>query len=144
MVAGRKKRRVTIWACWGFGLPLLSIGLSTLVSLPKPPSWTDFLELACNQDLLAVAFTVSAASAADMVFSPQSPDGDTFKVLLGSIGLILAIIQAFLFGVVRVWNSPGVPSTVDPFQPIQVAGGIAVLYMGSMIVSLLCEAFCEV
>lgn len=143
-MANRVKKRLFIWLFFGLVLTLLPIIGAAVMSLPKQPNFIEFFELACNQDLLAVAFTLSAAAAADVIFSRRRPDDDLLKLVLGSIGLIMAFIAAFSFVIIRAWVSPGQPATADPFQPFSVAVGIAALYIGSMIVSALCEALSEV
>jgi hypothetical protein len=144
VVASKVKKRLLIWVFFGLILTLLPIIGASIMSLPHHPDVVDFFELACNQDLLAVAFTLSAAAAADVIFSRSRPDEDILKLVLGSIGLLMAFISAFSFVIIRAWSSPGFPATGDPFQPFSVAVGIAALYIGSMVVSALCEALSEV
>jgi hypothetical protein len=88
-----------------------------------------------NQDLLAVSFTLSAAASADFIFSREGKDGGLLKVGMGSVTMVLAFISAISYAVVKAGD--------ERFNPYQTACAVALLYAGSMVCSLVCEALSE-
>jgi hypothetical protein len=134
-VKNKVKKRIIVWIFFGMLLTALPILGGAAMSLPKNPTLVEFFELACNQDLLAVAFTLSAAAAADVMFSREHRDDDIMKVFLGSIGMFMAFVSALSFAIIR--------SGDVSFEPIQVACGVLALYIGCMVTALCCEALSE-
>jgi len=128
-------KRVLVWLFFGMILTAVPITAAAVMSLPKNAGIVDFFELVFNQDLLAVAFTLSAAASADVIFSRESKDGGLLKVGMGSFTMVLAFVSAIGYAIIK--------SGDERFDPYQTAWGVALLYAASMLCSLVCEALSE-
>jgi hypothetical protein len=110
-------KRVLIWLFFGMILTAVPITAAAVMGLPKNASIVNFFELVFNQDLLAVAFTLSAAASADVIFSREGKDGGLLKVGMGSLTMVLAFVSAIGCAIVK--------SGDERFDPFQTACAVA-------------------
>jgi len=129
-------RRVILWLCFGFILTLVPLAIVALITAPANSGLVSFLNAASNEDLLAVAFTLAAAAAADVLIPQEDQTVGIWRVLAGSITIVFAIFTAMMYVVLKT-HSYHVASE-------QIVLGTQIVYGISMVCSLVCEILSEV
>ncbi len=117
-------------------LTLVPLGIVALITVPSISGVVSFLNAASTEDLLAIAFTLAAAAAADVLIPKENQSIGEWRILSGSITIVFAIFTATMYVVLKT-HSYHIPDG-------QIILGTQVVYGLSMFCSLVCEVLSEV
>jgi hypothetical protein len=124
--------RVIMWVFLGLVLSLVPLVIVAFMTFQ--PGHNSLLTILSNEELLAVAFTLSGAAAADVLVNVSSAAGGFAKFAKGCVGcatFVLTVLTAAAYVLLKAHSTQ--------LTPPQIVGIIQLLYAGTAVMSFLCE-----
>jgi hypothetical protein len=126
--------RIIIWIIFGFALSMTPLVIVAGIGWLPASGIPGFMQLLCNEEMLAVALTLGGTAAADVLIRSTGPLRP-LKLIVGGVTFLATVFSVAGYVIIKTHSSHLEPDQI--VMLVEFAGGTTVVS------ALLCEILAE-